>query len=87
MRKAFPEKIVAEGVDTASRAEAGNLRYDHYLPFIVCELLRRMQGKAAFATVSGRINNPARPMALYHACGFTDPVIWHVITIQCEDER
>lgn len=55
--------------------------------FIVCELLRRMRGKAAFVTVSGRINNPTKPMALYQACGFTDPVIWHVLSIQSEDEQ
>lgn len=48
--------------------------------FVVCELLRRMQKKAAFATVSGRINNPTHPIELYRSCGFTDPVIWHVIT-------
>ena len=55
--------------------------------FIVCELLRRMRGKAAFVTVSGRINNPTKPMALYQACGFTDPVIWHVLSIQSGDEQ
>jgi GNAT superfamily N-acetyltransferase len=55
--------------------------------FIVCELLRRMRGKAAFVTVSGRINNPTGPMALYQACGFTDPVIWHVLSIQSGDEQ
>ncbi len=47
---------------------------------VVCELLSRMRGKARFATVSGRVNHPDRPMALYLACGFTDPVIWHVVT-------
>ena len=32
-REAFLERILAEGVDAASRAEAGNLKYDYYLPF------------------------------------------------------
>ena len=48
--------------------------------FVVCELLHRMRGQAGFVTVSGRLNNPGNPLALYLACGFTDPVIWHVIT-------
>ena len=47
--------------------------------FLVCELLRRMQGRAQFATVSGRANNPDVPFALYTACGFKNPVIWHVV--------
>ena len=33
MREAFLERILVEGVDEASRAEAGNLKYDYYLPF------------------------------------------------------
>ena len=32
-REAFLERILAEGIDEASRAEAGNLKYDYYLPF------------------------------------------------------
>ena len=49
--------------------------------FVVCELLRRLQGEgASFATVSGRMRNPDRPLLLYRSCGFADPVIWHVIT-------
>ena len=32
MKEAFLEKIIAEGIDAASRAEAGNLKYDYYLP-------------------------------------------------------
>ena len=47
--------------------------------FLVSELLQRMQGRAQFATVSGRVNNPDKPFALYTACGFQNPVIWHVI--------
>ena len=47
--------------------------------FIVCELLRRMQGKAAFATVSGRLNSPGA-LALYLSCGFENRVIWYVVT-------
>ena len=48
--------------------------------FIVCELLQRMKGFASFVTVSGRIRNESDPFALYRACGFENPVIWHVIT-------
>ena len=47
--------------------------------FVVCELLRRMRGRAAFATVSGRVRNETHPFDLYRFCGFTDPVIWHVV--------
>ncbi len=32
MKEEFLEMIITEGIDTASRAEAGNLRYDYYLP-------------------------------------------------------
>lgn len=48
--------------------------------FVVCELLRRMQNTARFATVSGRLESECRPIALYQSCGFTDPVIWHVVS-------
>lgn len=33
MREEFLEAIFREGIDEASRAEAGNLKYDYYLPF------------------------------------------------------
>ena len=32
MREAFLETIRKEGIDVASRAEAGNIKYDYYLP-------------------------------------------------------
>ena len=32
MREAFLETISKEGIDVASRAEAGNIKYDYYLP-------------------------------------------------------
>ena len=32
MRDEFLEKIRAEGIQTASRAEAGNLQYDYFIP-------------------------------------------------------
>ena len=31
-RDAFLEAIKKEGIDAASRAEAGNIKYDYYLP-------------------------------------------------------
>ena len=31
-RDAFLKKIAAEGIDAASRAEAGNILYDYYIP-------------------------------------------------------
>lgn len=33
MREAFLERILAEGIDEASRKEDGNLKYDYYIPF------------------------------------------------------
>jgi len=45
----------------------------------VAELLRRMQGKALFVTVSGKCDDPCQPQQLYRACGFTGNSIWHVL--------
>ena len=47
--------------------------------YVVCQLLRRMAGHAGFVTVSGKMNADGNPLALYMSCGFSDPVIWHVI--------
>ena len=47
---------------------------------IVNELLSRLQDKADFVTVSGRVNNETRPEKLYEQCGFTDKTIWHIMT-------
>lgn len=33
LREAFLERILAEGIDEKSRSEAGNLKYDYYIPF------------------------------------------------------
>lgn len=48
--------------------------------FIVKELLRRMTGRADFATVSGRVNNATNPERLYRKCGFTGNDVWHILT-------
>ena len=32
MRDEFLEMIMAEGIDVASRADEGNLKYDYYIP-------------------------------------------------------
>lgn len=48
--------------------------------FVVNELLHRMKGKADFGTVSGKVNNKTNPLALYEHCGFSEMVIWHVLT-------
>ena len=47
--------------------------------FLVLELLWRMKGKAEFATVSGRCNNPTHPEALYRKCGFAGTDVWHIL--------
>ncbi len=33
MRENFLERIIAEGIDEASRREEGNIKYDYYIPF------------------------------------------------------
>ena len=50
--------------------------------FVVNELLTRLVKMADFVTVSGRMNNPNNPYALYLNCGFEAPVIWHVVRRQ-----
>lgn len=47
---------------------------------IVNSLLTKMQGKAKFATVSGKVNNPTKPEMLYRKCGFVGNDIWHILT-------
>ncbi|MBQ8137258.1 MAG: GNAT family N-acetyltransferase, partial [Clostridia bacterium] len=47
--------------------------------FVVNTLLCRLQGRADFVTVSGRMDNRTNPLALYRSCGFKSPVIWHVL--------
>lgn len=48
--------------------------------FIVKELLWRMKNRADFVTVSGKVNNASNPAALYESCGFTDKIIWHIMS-------
>ncbi|MBR0508088.1 MAG: GNAT family N-acetyltransferase [Clostridia bacterium] len=82
-------QIVASGIaELDARIGEGILEWIQVSPehrrkglgrFVVNELLRRMQGRAAFCTVSGKRNDPGDPFALYRACGFRDPVIWHVV--------
>lgn len=47
--------------------------------YIVLELLRRMVGRADFATVSGQCDNPTAPEALYRKCGFRGSDVWHIL--------
>jgi len=47
--------------------------------YIVNELLYRMKDKTKFVTVSGKVNNPDNPYALYCSCGFGNLVTWHVV--------
>lgn len=87
---ADPEgRIAASGIaELDRRTGEGSLEWIQVSPeyrhrglgrYIVCELLRRLKDKAEFVTVSGRVNNEGNPQALYLACGFGNPVIWHVI--------
>jgi GNAT superfamily N-acetyltransferase len=47
---------------------------------IVLELLRRMEGKASFVTVSGEVDNRTQPERLYRRCGFTGKDIWWLLS-------
>lgn len=46
---------------------------------IVTELLSRMNDIAAFATVSGKVDNTTNPEALYRKCGFEGNDVWHIL--------
>ena len=46
---------------------------------LVTELLNRMQSKASFATVSGKVNNETKPEKLYRSCGFEGNDVWHIL--------
>ena len=82
-------KIIASGVgEFDGRIGEGVLEWIQVSPdyrhkgfgkIIVCELLERLSTKASFVTVSGRLNSPDDPFSLYEACGFEDPVTWHII--------
>ena len=51
-REEFLEMIMAEGIDVASRAEAGNIMYDYYIPTDssdVLFLLEKWRDEAALA--------------------------------------
>ena len=84
------KKIVASGIaEYDPQVREGVLDWIQVSPafrrrnlgrFIVCELLHRLQEKADFVTVSGRVNHPDHPLELYRSCGFTDLTIWHIIT-------
>ncbi len=49
---------------------------------LVQGLLGRLQERAAFTTVAGRVNNPTNPEALYRRCGFQGEDIWWVLRSQ-----
>jgi GNAT superfamily N-acetyltransferase len=46
---------------------------------IVSELLRRVEGRVVFTTVSGELDNTTNPEALYRRCGFTGDDVWWVL--------
>ena len=86
------EKTVATGIaELDTRIGEGILEWIQVSPkyrrmglgaFVVNELLNRMKGKADFVTVSGKVKNRTNPLALYERCGFSEKVIWHILTKQ-----
>ena len=83
-------KPVACGIAELDREiKEGMLEWIQVLPeyrgkkigrLLVNELLLRMQGKADFVTVSGKVDNATKPEILYRKCGFTGEDIWHILT-------
>ena len=84
------EKTAATGIaEFDARIREGILEWIQVSPeyrnrglgaFVVNELLCRMQRKAGFVTVSGKVNTQTNPLSLYERCGFSGKVIWHVLT-------
>lgn len=54
-------------------------RRRHIGKAMVCHLLSAMRGTARFATVSGKVNSPSNPQALYRSCSFTGDDVWHIL--------
>lgn len=46
---------------------------------IVLELLTRLQGRVAFTTVSGEVENRANPEVFYRRCGFRGDDVWWLL--------
>ncbi len=46
---------------------------------LVQALLQRLASRALFTTVSGRIDNPSHPEALYRRCGFQGDDVWWIL--------
>lgn len=74
--------------DFDKETREGSLEWIQVLPefrgkgagkLLVNELLSRMAGRAAFATVSGRVDSPTNPERLYRRCGFTGDDVWHIL--------
>ena len=94
IREKETNKIVASGIGEFDvRIGEGILEWIQVSPeykhrglgrAIVCELLKRLSREADFVTVSGRLNNEDNPFELYKACGFSDSVIWHVMSQYAE---
>ena len=76
MREEFLKRIAEEGIDAASRAEAGNIKYDYYIPAADSDdllLVEKWRDAEAIAE-HGRQPHFARLGALKAAC-VTDTVI------------
>lgn len=46
---------------------------------LVLELLKRLEGRAAFTTVSGEVDNVTNPERLYRSCGFVGNDVWWLL--------
>ena len=89
IREQKTRKIVASGIGELDKSIGeGTLewiqvstahRHKGLGKYVVAELLSRLRGRAEFVTVSGKLNSPSNPYELYIACGFSNPVIWHIV--------
>lgn len=80
---------VALGIaERDGRIPEGSLEWIQVLPeyrgrglgkALVLELLKRLQGRVRFTTVSGELDNRTSPERLYRSCGFTGNDIWWLL--------
>jgi ribosomal protein S18 acetylase RimI-like enzyme len=85
--------IAALGIaDLDPLIQEGSLEWIQVLPAyrrqglgqaVVTELLRRMQRRVCFVTVSGQVDNEHHAMELYRKCGFAGDDVW---VVKKEDE-
>jgi len=79
-----------------SSVPEGSLEWIQVLPdyqgrglgkILVLELLKRLEGRAEFTTVSGEVDNETNPERLYRRCGFVGNDVWWLLRRRMADCR